>query len=160
MVSRGKDPAYGGWIVHGGNLGPIADAVAEHCQYDHTPEQKQYILDLMAGASPIAPKAPPREAAAWEQGRQKVLAWHAIVTNEKLWWNQAQTDQVTIKGRVYQEAYKGTWVSYLASARSKGLTGYQFRAPGEWFAELYAGYHCEKLKKGHPARQWRSSLSL
>jgi hypothetical protein len=45
-------------------------------------------------------------------------------------------------------------VSYLASARKGGITGYQFRAPAEWFAELYASFHMDKLKPTHPARNW------
>jgi hypothetical protein len=35
---------------------------------------------------------------------------------------------------VYHEAYSRVWVRYLFAARSKALTGYQFRAPGEWFS--------------------------
>jgi hypothetical protein len=30
----------------------------------------------------------------------------------------------------------------------------------EPFAELFAAYHNEKLKPGHPARKWLSSLQL
>ena len=49
-----------------------------------------------------------------------------------------------IAGRVYHEAYEGSWVGYNYAARSKGITGYQFRAPAEWFAELYAAYYSGK----------------
>ncbi len=43
------------------------------------------------------------------------------------------------EGIVYQESYGNRWTSYSASARSGGTTvrDYQWRAPGEWFAELY-----------------------
>lgn len=160
MAARGKDPAFGGWITYGGDLKEVIDLVAETFGYDDTPEQKQYIADLMANAKPVPPKPPERERVAWEEARKRVDEWHAAAASGRVWWDQGQTNKATIGGRVYQEAYKGTWVSYLAAARSKGLTGYQFRAPAEWFAELYAGYHCGKLKKGHPARQWLASLSL
>ena len=43
------------------------------------------------------------------------------------------------------------WFSYDLAARSQGLTGYQFRAPWEWFAELYAAHFSGKLKPEHPA---------
>jgi hypothetical protein len=45
-----------------------------------------------------------------------------------------------INGRTYHEAYDGTWWSYETAVRAKALTvrDYQWRAPGEWFAELYA----------------------
>ena len=40
----------------------------------------------------------------------------------------------------------------------EGLTGYQFRAPGEWFAELYAGFKSKKLGAKHPANDWLKKL--
>jgi hypothetical protein len=49
-------------------------------------------------------------------------------------------------------------VSYDAAARKQGLTGYQFRAPGEWFAELYAAYKAKMLKPSHPAVAWLKKL--
>ena len=45
-------------------------------------------------------------------------------------------------------------MSYDLSARKQAITGYQFRAPAEWFSELYAAYHCDKLQDGHPAMTW------
>lgn len=44
-----------------------------------------------------------------------------------------------IGGRAYHEAYPDEWWSFVTAARS-GMTvrDYQWRAPGEWFAELYA----------------------
>jgi len=50
------------------------------------------------------------------------------------------------------------WVGYLADARKQGLTGYQFRAPAEWFAELYAGFRSGKLRDDHPAMDWLKKL--
>ena len=50
----------------------------------------------------------------------------------------------------YHEGYDGDWYSYDVAARSKGISGYQFRAPGEFFAELYAAYYSGVLKSGHP----------
>jgi hypothetical protein len=49
-----------------------------------------------------------------------------------------------IGGRAYHESYAGQWVSYDMAARAKPITvrDYQWRAPGEFFAELYAyGYY-------------------
>ena len=51
-------------------------------------------------------------------------------------------------------APSSTWESYNLAARAKGITGYQFRANGEWYAELYAAFHTGKLKPSHPHAKW------
>ena len=53
-----------------------------------------------------------------------------------------------IGGRSYHEAYANFWVSFDTGMRSKPLTvrDYQWRAPGEWFAELYAFSFYKKQK--------------
>jgi hypothetical protein len=164
MASRAGNAAFGGWTVHGGNLVPIAKAVTDDVvgKFPKADAKavEQYVADLMVGAAPDVPAV--EEEKQDDTGKACAAAdtWHGIASNEQLWWNQAQTDAVTLKGVVYQEAYAGTWVSYPAAERKKGITGYQFRAPGEWFAELYAAYHMGKLKNGHPARKWLSTLSL
>jgi len=117
-------------------------------------------LDLIFGNKAVPPVPKPADKGAWDAGVKKVQEWHKIATNEAVWWSQSDTAKITIDGLVYQEAYKRNWVSYSAKARTQGITGYQFRAPGEWFAELYASYRIGKLKKTHPARKWLSSISI
>ena len=53
-----------------------------------------------------------------------------------------------IGDRCHHESYDGSWVSYSHSARTGGLavSNYQWRAPGEWFAELYAFTHVQQRK--------------
>ena len=51
-------------------------------------------------------------------------------------------------GYAYHEAYASDWVRYKFSERAKGISKYQWRAPGEWFADLYALYHLTKGKDG------------
>ena len=46
----------------------------------------------------------------------------------------------------------------IEAPRKQGLTGYQFRAPGEWFAELYAAFKANILGPKHPARDWLKKL--
>uniref|UniRef100_UPI001301DBFE hypothetical protein n=1 Tax=Pelomonas sp. KK5 TaxID=1855730 RepID=UPI001301DBFE len=64
-----------------------------------------------------------------------------------------------IGGRVYQEAYDGKWVSYTAGARGKGVSQYQFRAPAEWFAELYAAILLKLVPDSHPDAKLLSWIS-
>jgi hypothetical protein len=160
MESRLGQETFGGWRSYGGKVEPIAVAVAKWAGYDKAAEQKKYVLDLILGNQPTAPTTSADKQADWDDALQKVTDWHDLVTNEKIWWHQDQCDKVTIDGTIYHEAYKGIWVSYAAKARSQAITGYQFRAPGEWFAELYASYRIGKLKPSHPAVKWLSAIKI
>jgi hypothetical protein len=55
-------------------------------------------------------------------------------------WPWGKNNTVQFSTRNYHESYDGQWVSYLAASRdrAKEVRDYQWRAPGEWFAELYA----------------------
>ena len=95
----------------------------------------------------------------WFDSWDALNEWYALATNKKVWWSESDSQKLKLgDGYIYQEAYKGTWVRYAAAARKRGLTGYQFRAPGEWFAELYAAYHSGKLKPAHPSAVWLSQV--
>jgi hypothetical protein len=161
MKARENQPAFGGWIVHGSDIAAIAKKVAAKHGGDHAGILEQYAADLIVGAKVDPPAVGSKEQAAVNTACEDIKEWFDIATKCSPWWDQGASTKIAMEdGRVYQEAYPGTWVSYPLSERAKGLTGYQFRAPGEWFAELYAGYHLDKLKPGHPARKWLSSLSL
>jgi hypothetical protein len=63
-------------------------------------------------------------------------------------WN-LPTGGVLLGDRIYQESYDWPqWVSYKQAARAKKFSRYQFRAPGEWFAEAYATYYQPPGAKG------------
>jgi hypothetical protein len=56
-------------------------------------------------------------------------------------WPWGKSATVAISNRAYHESYAEEWVSYSVQARQAlEVRDYQWRAPGEWFAEVYA-YH-------------------
>jgi Domain of unknown function (DUF4157) len=73
-----------------------------------------------------------------------------------------QLSEVALNGRVFHKAYAGTgdgrqqdtWVSYELAARKDKVSLYQWRAPGEWFAEIYASYFLGVLPRTHPVYEW------
>jgi hypothetical protein len=56
------------------------------------------------------------------------------------WYNMGGGGQ-PLNNRNFQEAYEKDWVSYDQRAWVRKVSPYQFRAPGEWFAEAYAAYY-------------------
>jgi len=70
-------------------------------------------------------------------------------------WDQGASGATagTIDGRVYKESYKSEWCSYEATARQGNVSNYQFRAAGEWFAELYAVAYMGWLGDNHWIKQ-------
>lgn len=61
-------------------------------------------------------------------------------------WYIATGGGVHVGGRIYQEAYANTWVSYDPAARAQKVSLYQFRSPAEWFAEAYNAYYAPPTK--------------
>ncbi|MCD9149764.1 hypothetical protein [Pseudophaeobacter flagellatus] len=157
MTGVAGNATYGGWQEHGGNVKPVADAIAGHYSYD-----ADYVAQYASGnANPAQPECPADvDPEVWEQRRSKCCAHvdMARATNNP-WQSAAIAAKLNIAGRVYHESYKGgSWSSYAFAARKQAISGYQFRAPGEWFSELYAAYHSKKLKDQHPAVAWLKTL--
>lgn len=163
MAQYGIEAAKGGWIDHGADIEPVADAVGADIvrkfpasTFNKSAESRNYIRDKIANRPTVRPST--------VHGSDDFKAydafdrWHALATAENVYRRQPDCDAITIDRRIYHEAYARHWVSYLAAARAKGLTGYQFRAPGEWFAELYAGWKTKKLGPKHPALEWLTKL--
>ena len=71
---------------------------------------------------------------------------------DKTRWHQSANpwyskhDRPGVGGRNWQRPYEtGGYVSFVKSARvDHGVSAYQFRAPGEWFAEAYAVYYSDQ----------------
>ena len=64
-------------------------------------------------------------------------------------WYSHENGGEPIDGYIYQRSYTSPqWTRYQASARARKVSQYQFRAPGEWFAEAYAAYYEPNRVKG------------
>lgn len=158
MAGRGKEAAFGNWRVYQGDLTKIAEKVKGRFGYD-----LQYIkdkLNLQAPADAPLPSDNSKTPQQWAKEKADVDKWCALTCKEGLWWNGAGSKEAAIDGKVYQIAYANQkkWVRYDYDARKQGIHGYQFRAPGEWFAELYAAHFCGKLNQSHPAAAWLKTL--
>jgi len=90
--------------------------------------------------------------------KHKAVEWfsHVKIAGEDsgLWDSDSNTKKYAVGSRVYQEAYGNQWWSYEIGARGTLVSTYQFRAPGEWFAECYAAYFVGKLPDKHPVAAW------
>ncbi|TDK51051.1 hypothetical protein [Antarcticimicrobium luteum] len=148
---------YGGWRHHRADVGPVAAAVAG--KFDFDPAYVAEYMIMGEGSSPPVPEPRDCDAEEWDRRRRDCEIWvDRAREGNAPWKTKVSADACTIGNRAYHEAMKGDWVSYLASARAKGVTGYQFRAPAEWFSELYAAFHSGKLKDNHPAVAWLEDL--
>jgi hypothetical protein len=159
MTTHGAGAKYGGWVTFGDSLQKLADIVgadARFAKFYETAAQKRYILDKLMSKPATVPTVVAGSAA--DNARIAFDQWHSTATAKNVYRRQGDCDAIKIGNMIYHEAYARTWVGYLAAARNKALTGYQFRAPGEWFAELYAGYRSGKLKDTHPAMDWLKKL--
>jgi hypothetical protein len=148
MKGHLDQPDFGGWRQE--TLASVAQAAADNFGCDQA-----YIERKLNGEDVPDDELPPEFTAddAGAQLKNDVDAWCAAISVDTELWNDggsAKENQLE-GGRVYQEAYSGTWVSYNYGARRKGIHGYQFRSEAEWFAELYAAYYSDKLKDNHPA---------
>jgi urease gamma subunit len=156
MNGKVGQAAFGGWQQYS-DLTLIADDVAKTKKYD-----KNYVLQLLNGYTPEAPPMPDAYAggqAAWEKAKAAVDEWYTLAsTKSEIWYSHAKSKKAAIGDVVYQEAYAKQWVSYLLPERSKGVTAYQWRAPGEWFAEIYMAWYGKKLKPNHPFAPWLKAL--
>lgn len=150
MVTKRKDGDFADWREH-----TVADVVA--AVHKVWPYDEDYLYEALCGNA-VEPVEQPDSYTGdnWDKERTDALAWIAMVrTDAANWWDGAKCAlvQAEFGGRVFVESYAREWYSYEHDARKRGITGYQFRSPQEWFAELYAAYRCGQLKLSHPSVQ-------
>ncbi len=159
MAKHSGDPNHGGWKEHGSDVGEIAAKANEKFKYN-----KRYVESYLSdpkGKIPIPAPENGDDQQTWDQRRIAAESWcDSVRVARSIWYNASDSARLKLDdNRVYQESYDNKWVSYDFSKRSQGVSGYQFRAPGEWFAEVYAAYYTGKMNPGHPARAWLEPLN-
>jgi hypothetical protein len=157
--SRGLEPAKptrGGWKTYGANYNNCAVEMVDDSggaiKTTLTPPQRTDVVNEIANAMG-------NRSAQGLEGSIRNLAWfaglaathkRAVLSDRTLsaleiglrqpWFNATNGGE-HLADHVYQESYANDWVRYRHEARSRILTPYQFRGPGEWFAEAYAFYY-------------------
>ncbi|MEP7301089.1 MAG: hypothetical protein ABI699_06125, partial [Caldimonas sp.] len=158
-VMKGGRNADAGWKIL--NSADVARIASEHYHYD-----KAYLESVTSSLKSLEPatKPPPPSGTKqedWDLARAKAVDWiKSIREDAGLWWHGGECSRTAIGGKVYHESYAdfGEWVTYNLGARAQGVTGYQFRSPAEWFAELYATFFSQKMNPKHPAAAWLAKL--
>ncbi|MAY89537.1 MAG: hypothetical protein CML02_22845 [Pseudooceanicola sp.] len=145
----GPGAAMAGWETFGANVRPAAAAIAAEMDFD-----ANYVAEYMSsgpGSAPPIPEPNGCSADEWEARRREACAWvDRVRTSENPWGSDSIAKQSTCaNGKVYHESYDNDWSCYNYAARANGVSGYQFRAPGEWFSELFAAVHSGKIKNSH-----------
>jgi hypothetical protein len=157
--SAGAEPARpqrGGWTSYGANYQTCATDMVSGSggaiTTDLTPAQRQDVIDQMDTAMSNRSAQGLEQAIRnlpWFAGlpaatRRAVLADRALAAlriglNQP--WFSASDGGEHLGDYVYQESYANQWVRYRHEARARKVSDYQFRDPGEWFAEAYDFYY-------------------
>lgn len=155
MTTRAGVAEFGGWLQHSGDVLSIGAAVVTALGNPPGLDAKMIAIYIDRKQAPETLPACWATVKTWADG---------VLASNNPWKNGGRCTKSIDNGgfivgtRIYHEAYAKDWVSYEAAARSKAITGYQFRAPGEWFSELYAAYKSKVLKPGHPSEAWLKKL--
>ena len=152
------DNAPGGdWQEHGGSTGTVARLMVENSggEIDGLDEDVRDNLidaleDILDDTAHTEVEDRIRATSGFsdldEAVQRRVLADPAVSAAKVMFksqspWYNAANGGVALGGRIYQESYDGRFVSYASAARARSVSHYQWRAPGEWFAEAYAAYY-------------------
>ena len=135
------DAKCGGWIQHDWNelaQHLIADFQNSHAHTTLTEAQLHAAAQAALIHGEAAPAPDGVSPSVWAEVSNHFQPWAAMHARDYPWIG----DPVSYSGRSYvwgKWAPSTPWFSYLPSAREKmHITPYQWSAPREWFAELYA----------------------
>ena len=147
-----KGHALAGWTEYGGNVDEPAREIAGEFGFDPS-----YVAEYMMSSQGRELPVPAPVGCPPDEWRRRMTECRMFVdrarTGNKPWSSASIANACAIGQYTYVESYEKRWARYLTSERKLGVSGYQFRAPGEWFSELYAAYHSDRLNDAHPHRQ-------
>ena len=158
MEGKKENATFGGWKKV--SIGDVADAFGTERDFYKTYAKggvtqdvlKGLLISWLQGHDPAQP--PSISAKAWSSiTKDKVVAACKAARSEETPWYKGKKGAETLKAGayVYQESYAGDWQRYSFAARAAtGVSEYQWRADGEWFAEIYAMHALGKLRGNHP----------
>lgn len=158
-LMRVDSAGFGAWRVE--ELSAVIDAVAGAAatavavpaiaKADLLGPVRQFLLNGKL-QKPVSAQAPMGNLLAHWDAIEGALARYrtmTLATTKNPW----ETPVEVAGGRCYHEGYPGRWFSYAKAERDgQEISKYQWRAPGEWFAELYAWYWFESDPLKRPAR--------
>lgn len=140
IMAKGSGPGFADWQTHGSDdsvlsvfvstaLGRILDAD------DLTKEQvTEIVTAAFADTKPSRPHGLSDEA--WAVAKSTATKVRNSLSGKKPWYN-AKAAEIAVGGRVYHQV-GNLWSSFLLSARKPTyVSNYQWKAPAEWFAEIY-----------------------
>lgn len=148
-----------GWKVYGANVAEPARIIAQEFDFD-----ADYVAEYMVStAGRQLPIPDPKGCAADEWHRRMAECRNFVdrARSENDPWDSASISAACAIGdHTYVESYPGDWARYRTVERKLAVSGYQFRAPGEWFSELYAALCTDRLNAAHPHRDEMAKLCL
>lgn len=153
-AQHAAESAWGGWRAFGADVASVARAMIESAAgpihgWRNRAERERLVawvarrLDQRDGAHLARALRELDFLDPAERARVKadpvLPALRACFVDDQPWLRS--DGGLALGGRIYQESYRNLWFSYDQAARARKVSLYQFRAPGEWFAEAYAAYY-------------------
>ena len=138
-----------GWKAYGGNVSEPAGIIAAEFQFD-----ADYVAEYMVSSAGRNLPVPDPVGCDSDEWHRRMEACRNFVDRAREgnspWSSASVAKACAIGDYTYVESYAGSWHRYLTSARRFAVSGYQFRAPGEWFSEIYAAMASGRLNDNHP----------
>jgi hypothetical protein len=172
MDTNGKDVAYGGWksetidsiVDHFGAKGGF---YGRHEKGKATRKDLKKLLESVLTTKAASKPSDAKKSLGslidrWDEIMKDpivVICTSGVLEADEVWnGGAAKAAAIAVAGRVCHQSQANDWYSYQLSARqASGVSHYQWRAPAEWFAEIYAMYYMDELKASHPMYAWFAS---